>query len=1198
MNSKNVLNIKYDNLKNKYNDIDILPTFNKICLAQNLLKEMNSLKERFDENKNKILNEIEKNCFSYYRKKIESKNIYDYFDSNNLEKYFEYKLNTNVEKVINKDLFNIINNFLFIIRNNFPLLIKIIYKCDYFDLKDLCDFITHLFFEDTSTYSFIQDELLFFSFFIFKKFINEVIPNNLNDINNNINDITQSNILNNENFKNNFSFFFINSLTKKPDIRNYFSSFLSEIINKIKECKDNLSPNLKIILKDLGINEKKNIKKEKHMKAMTFVEQININHKGILKRKIKESNDNLKKKIKENENIKNKYKKEGIFYDFELIDVNTSAYPNSDQKLDSFFDNENTHMLYIGEKYNFYESNQKKTFVEFALAHYFEKILYEITGVGEPVEIFSNVLLRNDLKLTKINGDEENHQKIINKYKLNFDFITSFINILLLKIKENINSLPLTLKYIFKIIDELYKIKFSSENKNINNFNLLILKAKLFIEEMIIPVIKYELVANEITSNLAKDNLNTIFTVLKKAISGNLFFIDENGFTIFNKYIIEIMPQIFEIAYNLNKDSNLPEYIAKLITSKDDIKRYEYFKEKKEENIQFQSICFSFKEIYILLNIISNNKDYFIKQTKNEREKKLLQLLIKKKDVITLTYKNDLEKRNINYYLLTKVYYKPEFDNKIKAIIQDSFEIFFKDQKNDIVLKFKKCLSFILTHINYLQNEDFTSLINRKEEIIISNNEIEKNFFKYKKNLLYENTSFDKSLKIKKEKKIEVKTQDDLSLIKKGLRKINNNDGGFKNLEKNDRFFIQRKSVIKSSITFIKEELDFQTKILPKISSKILSEFFYKNSKKENFHRILFCNSFIQEHIKDLPNKYIQYNFKNIFNEIIQETIFMIKELQNNILNSFSAKKISSEKLNVILNNDFEKIKNMERYSYVGYLLNKIILKGNFIIIYKNNSNEKLIESIKLELNNKNNKNINIDTIQSFIEKMPDFTLYDDNNGNNNILEIQKKLGVDNILKIYFTELKNIIKEEKIMNRFTEVEFSLIIYELENYILSQLYEKIFPVNETKEDTHFYNKSIRLNFIKPDNVIKDKTMINEKLLEYAMDYIKDINIKKTPIDKLSNFGKAIDIIKNSITFNSSKTDLGLDDTLSFIIYIILKSQFKNIYTNLNYCKIYMNQELEKKVYGSLLTQLNMVVNIIKDMKYNDLINITKEQFGND
>ena len=85
---------------------------------------------------------------------------------------------------------------------------------------------------------------------------------------------------------------------------------------------------------------------------------------------------------------------------------------------------------------------------------------------------------------------------------------------------------------------------------------------------------------------------------------------------------------------------------------------------------------------------------------------------------------------------------------------------------------------------------------------------------------------------------------------------------------------MQRKSIIKSTISNIKEELDFESIIFPKITSKIISELY---PQKANSHKILFCNSFIQEHIKDLPIKYSQNNFKNIFNEIIQETIFMIK---------------------------------------------------------------------------------------------------------------------------------------------------------------------------------------------------------------------------------------------------------------------------------------------------------------------------------
>ena len=1193
MNSKRILNVKYENLINKYTDIDILPTFNKICLAQNLLKEMNLLKERFDDNKNKMINEIGQNCFKYYKKKITAKEIYDYFESNNLEEHIDYKLINNPEKLMDNDLYLSIFNFIFILRNKYSFVMKIINNCDSKNYKDICYFFAHLFYEDISSSSFFQEELFIFIYLILDKLINEKMPQKLDN----------SDFVNNDDFYFDFSHYLMNSLTKKADIRNYFCSFLKELLSKIEDYEDDLSPNLKIITKNLGVEftEEKNNKKNKMKKSKTFVEQMEIKSNRRLKEIIKNSNNNIKKKIKENEMIQNKFQKEGNFFDFEVIDVNMSAYPiGENEKLDPFFEKENTDMNFICEKLNFYESIQNKSFIDYAYVQYLEKFLKGITLDGEPVEIYSNAILRNELKITKINGDEEIHNKIINIYKLNYDFITSFINILLLKIKENIKTIPLTLKYIFILIDELFNKKYSSENKNIYNYNILILKSRLFIGSMIIPMLSNinssGILTDKITSKLSKENINIIVEILRKAISGNLFSIEDNGYTLFNKYIINIIPQIFDIVINLNKDCILPEFINKLINGKK-IESYDYFTEKNEENIQYQSICISFKEINILINIIENNKDIFFSKNMDKNVKNIFESFLNTTKEVSEKYNNNISDKFINYYIFTKINYKPDFDHKIKAIIQDSFEIFFEDQKNDIVVKFKKCLSVLLTYINHLQNEDFISLIKRKEEInIIDNNKI-KEYFKNKTNLLYENTIFETSLKIKKEiKKIEVKTQNDLSLIKKGLKKIGEEQ--FKYLEKMGGFFMQRKSIIKSAISNIKEELDFESIIFPKITSKIISELYLQ---KANSHRILFCNSFIQEHIKDLPIKYSQNNFKNIFNEIIQETIFMIKELQNNILNVFYAKIRNSEKVNLILNKDFQQIKNMERYSLTGYLFNKIILKGYFNVKIKKIGIQEEIETIQLELNIKkqNNKNINIETIQSFIQKMPKFTFFDrKNTSNNDLLEIQKKFKIDEILRIYFNELKNIIKKEKIITRFSEEEFLSISYELENYILSKLYPKLFPINETKEDIFFYNKICRLNFIKPENVIKDKKMINEKLLEFSINYIKEIDRKITPIDKISSLGKAIDILKNSMTFNSGKTDLGLDDTLSFIIYIIIKSKFKNIYTTLNYCTMYINQELGKKHYGNLLTQLKMVINIIKDMKHNDLINITKEQFGKD
>ena len=51
-------------------------------------------------------------------------------------------------------------------------------------------------------------------------------------------------------------------------------------------------------------------------------------------------------------------------------------------------------------------------------------------------------------------------------------------------------------------------------------------------------------------------------------------------------------------------------------------------------------------------------------------------------------------------------------------------------------------------------------------------------------------------------------------------------------------------------------------------------------------------------------------------------------------------------------------------------------------------------------------------------------------------------------------------------------------------------------------------------------------------------------------------------------------------------------------NFNFCKYYINPELDKKVYGILLMQIGMFIKIITEMKHTDLIGVTEEQFGND
>ena len=178
--------IKFSNLSTDTNDLELDITFNKLCIAQNLLKEMYSLKERFEENQNKMIGQIEQNCIKLFKNKLHSKEIYDYFESNNLEKRIEYKLITSNSKN-NLDKNNNINeeiyNFLFILRNNNSLILDLIDKCDEKYYKDLSHFLTHYFFEDISNCSFFQDELLLIIYLFLERLIMNTLPDKLKNSN-------------------------------------------------------------------------------------------------------------------------------------------------------------------------------------------------------------------------------------------------------------------------------------------------------------------------------------------------------------------------------------------------------------------------------------------------------------------------------------------------------------------------------------------------------------------------------------------------------------------------------------------------------------------------------------------------------------------------------------------------------------------------------------------------------------------------------------------------------------------------------------------------------------------------------------------------------------------------------------------------------------------------------------------------------
>ena len=156
----------------EFEKIEKMSTFEKVVKLQNILKEIASMKIRFEANKDRILEKIKDNTFKFYENKINMKEIYDYCQSDNLEDFIKYELISEPIEYFDekgKDLYKDIYEFFFLIRNNNKLMLKLIDKCDKEDYENLSDFLVNFCYEDTINSSFIQEELMLLIYLILEK---------------------------------------------------------------------------------------------------------------------------------------------------------------------------------------------------------------------------------------------------------------------------------------------------------------------------------------------------------------------------------------------------------------------------------------------------------------------------------------------------------------------------------------------------------------------------------------------------------------------------------------------------------------------------------------------------------------------------------------------------------------------------------------------------------------------------------------------------------------------------------------------------------------------------------------------------------------------------------------------------------------------------------------------------------------------
>ena len=347
-------------------------------------------------------------------------------------------------------------------------------------------------------------------------------------------------------------------------------------------------------------------------------------------------------------------------------------------------------------------------------------------------------------------------------------------------------------------------------------------------------------------------------------------------------------------------------------------------------------------------------------------------------------------------------------------------------------------------------------------------------------------------------------------------------------------------------------------------------------------------------------------NFSNDFIE--NEIYFSLNEEINNKINEYDFECLSLifDKLNYAKKKIFYLNENIKK-------LNEIQISKK-ILDFINNAKVEVEIKMKIDENNKNffivfNKNktkeklkyekIQCSTIFDFIIKFPNFNYYQqfqDLEIFNLVEEINLSKELNEYYKFCFSLLKKHKNFENIKN---SKEFEFINHKLQTFILTKIYDKIYPIEMCLEDIKIFQFCMKLNWIEYFHLLNKSNKIFNKFLPKIDFLFKSTENIKNPIKKCEIFKEIDKIIYSHILFNhNDKYHFDIDEKLPFFLYSIIKCKPLRIYSQIKFIDLFVDEEIKiKNGFGFLIAILTCAIEKIKNFSFSDLNDVTENEFIN-
>ena len=884
--------------------------------------------------------------------------------------------------------------------------------------------------------------------------------------------------------------------------------------------------------------------------------------------------------------------------------------------------NKNENENFLNVNFSIVANILKGIFIKNDVKNYFNSILND---VFEFIENKSDEIKNLSFNINEINDNINNKIKEIEiqlkknkKNKINkeiiFDEENGIFYDFLMNFYKNSNNNKISSKLIIEKIKNQNKIFDEKYNVNLNSKVLI-----------------------EILNNTNNDNMKDfIYNQLNNLKNDDNIFINSEFVDIINKsvhsksvlnfyqfYFFTIIKIIEIIIDKLNENINLIpfsiKYICKIIT---ELVKKKFIGITKIEINSFISKFF----FEILFNeFLSNPKIFYffdeiiISNSKLPKINIIIKIL---NQLISGKFYNSKEFPNFSPFNSFFIEIMPKFitffdklteinlPNFIEKIINNEKNEydFFKENSEEIINY--KSVCFSLNDLNTIYN-----IIKINEEKIfdnMNNNKSLENFYKTYKKLsqkIYWDDYINPLIKddLAKNKlsfflitKMECNEYfnelNNIKMINKcfSIKEEKNIENNFNNIIKIKNFLC--KLLFNFQLLKIKdfpEKIFNQTKLIINEFKKFLN---YENYDFENkiFYEMN-LNSLLKM-IDNLPNETIE---NELYFSLADDIKNKMKNYDFDCLSLiFDRLKYAKKKI-ICLDDDFKKLnQNQKTKKIFDFVKNEkveveIKLKidennKNFVILYKNDKNKTKYEKFKGE-------KIHCSTIFDFITKFPNFNYYHQFQ-DLDIFNLVEEINLSKELKEYYNYCFSLIQKSKIFEKTKENEFEFINFKLKSFIISKLYDKIYPQEMYLEDIKIFQFCMKLNWIENFHLLKEKNKNFDEFLPKINFLFKKLEKIKIPSKKCEIINEIDKIIYLNILLNDPENDINIDEKLPFFLYAIIKTKPLRIFSQIKFIDLFIDEEIkDKKGFGMLIAILNCAIKKIKNFSFSDLNNVTEKEF---